>query len=773
MGNTNTDLGGSNDRRGSKININNSYTSIPLLDNDGSKPSLLMDFDNKKTQSYYLKEAKWALNNAFDYRHVKWLNEIAIIRSFYKGDQWVYEEDISSFLKDESDNSRNRIKMVHNVFRPMIEQYRGNSIRMAINATVKSISNKAYTRREKELKEKLLLTDVANEFPDGLGTIIRDQNPEIGKNKEDTTETFNNVYTDKYVEKLNYLLQYVSELNEFKAKQKHVAVQMAFSGLSAVYCYEHAGHMRTQIIESEDFFFDRNAKREDLQDSSFMGFRRSTVLTSILEKFQGLSDAERQALRNHVSASGDINMEESNKQQNNNFTIYTVFFKSTIEKKAGYVQDDSGNPYLIFLDEEDSITGKTYTKDDLVDPPKKKSKKLKFNGSKSTRMVLEVVEKCVFISGNEIGYSTEDSNGRDVVTDIVLEYGQVDYSETNWTDPSYIKFPIKVHTWALVDGEVLSPMSDSLNPQRFLNRIISATEGQINAAGGAGPIFDSDMFDDADHEMETATAVKQGKAAFVRSKGRGINNSVGAYDNTVKAGTYQMFEIVNVMKKLIQDTSGVNEGLKGESTGDDQLVGVTKLLIQRGSLMQEPFYEAIASIFVQVHQFTASSGLRMYLDNDRNLEIATGEEGVKVFKLSEGMRHENFRTFVKRDNDPEMMKAQADQTLMGLLQAQIIDIDFYSEMVGRSSTDQIHSKLRTFSAKKKEEARKAEEEALIAQEEAMQQESIQQEQMMAQEEEREIQQQTFDASKLEAQQNHEMDKITAKGVIDNANSQGL
>jgi len=762
------------DRHGAEINGSNlSYISLPILDNDGSKPNLELEFNGKKTEEYYLKEAKWAINNGYDSRHIRWLSEIYLVRSFYKGDQWIYKEDIDNFLKDETDASRNRIKMVHNLFRPMIEQYRGNSIRLSINARAKSISNQAYTRRERALQEMLLLTDVANEFPDGLGQVIRDQNPEIGKTREESTETFNNVYTDKYAEKINYLLQYVAELNEFKRSQKHVAAQVAFSGLASIYCYNYGGQSRTKVIEPEDFFFDRNAKREDLQDASFMGFRTNTTVPAILQKYQGLSLEERQALKNHVSSSGQETFQESRYQQNNNFMVYTVFFKSDMTKEAGYINDENGEPYLIYLNEKDPITGEIYTRKDLIDPPKNRKNDIKFKGSKVAKVVLEVIDRCLFISGAEIGYKVADASGNNVVTDIVLEYGPVDYEETNWKNLSETKYPIKCHAWALVDGEILSPMSDSLNPLRFVNRILSATEAQINASGGTGPIFDKDMFDSMDHENETQSNVKQGKAVFMRTKGRGVNNSVGTYDNTVKNGTYGMFEIVNIMKQMMQDTTGVNEGLKGESTGSDQLVGVTQLMIQRGSLMQEPFYEAIADVYTQVYQYVATAGKNMYLDNEMELEIAVGEEGVEVFKLSEGMRNEDFRIFIKRDNDPDMLIAQADQTMLGLLEAGLIDKNFYAEMAGRSTIDQVYSRLRTVASLEREAARKAAEEQAAAQEQMLAQEQAQMEGVMQTEDQRRNEEQLFEAAKLESQQNHEIDKIAAKGMVDNANSQQL
>ena len=66
--------------------------------------------------------------------------------------------------------------------------------------------------------------------------------------------------------------------------------------------------------------------------------------------------------------------------------------------------------------------------------------------------------------------------------------------------------------------------------------------------------------------------------------------------------------------------------------------------------MQEPFYHALASVFVQMHQYTATVGKTLYIDNERELAIAVGDDGVEIIQLSTDMRNEDFRVFIKRDN---------------------------------------------------------------------------------------------------------------------------
>ena len=49
-------------------------------------------------------------------------------------------------------------------------------------------------------------------------------------------------------------------------------------------------------------------------------------------------------------------------------------------------------------------------------------------------------------------------------------------------------------------------------------------------------------------------------------------------------------------------------------------------MIQRGSIIQEPFYKAIMDIYSGCYQSIATSGKRYYIDNDVELVDAVGEE---------------------------------------------------------------------------------------------------------------------------------------------------
>ena len=757
-------------------------SAFPFLTGDVHiRPNKFKEEYKNQDENYHLQYAKWALFNSNEQKHADWLRRIKRNKRFYMGHQWEGSEDVEAFLKDETGQTRNRIKVTINQIRPMVEQFRGNAIRLAIGATAKSVSNDAKNRRERAMEEVMFTGDISQEF-EALGNIIREYDSLIGQAPIETERNFNNVYVDSYVDKMNKLLRYSAELNEMEDMQIKVAESLVFSGLGLIEEFEHGGHLRKEAFDPEEFGWDRNARRMDLQDAAYQWRVSVVTLPTIFEKWQGLSLDERKALENYTSLNGGVANDHSpdSRRTNvgNSIPVYKVFWRDHLTKEYGWVEDEFGYPYHAELNTEDEFSGGTvYTEKDLIEPPNTpENRRLYGNGKKITRkkrkMVVDVLRYCIFIPGESVNYFVEDS-GKKRAVDIALEYGLYDYQETNWMDLSNVKYPFKAWAWAYLDGEVVAPIDDIIDPQRFMNRIMSAIEGQINNAGGSGIFYDKDAVDDGpNEEARLQRAVNIGQPYGFRTRGKGVPNTVIPYDNTIKSGTYNMFGLFPQLKQMIQDTTGVNEGLRGESTGSDQLVGVTQLMIQRGSLMQEPFYNAVAKVFTQSHQATATIGKKIYLNNQREMAIITGDDGVEVFKLAEGMRNEDFRVFIKRDISADQIQQQADGALTVLLQSQLITKEFFVKHWGKSTLDQIQADLRIQTKR----------ESIIALKQAQQQEAAMQEAAITEQAaagQAEVQaqkavndQEQLEEGRINEERAHELNKMVLEAELDQQKQQG-
>lgn len=680
-----------------------------------------------KDEKYHLDFAKYCIGQSNNHLHEAWISRIKKNKNFYKGDQWVDTEDLEAFLKDDTNQDRNRLKLVQNVIRPMVEQYRGNAIRMNINYKAKSISQQAINRRETAFAEALFYSKIANDPENPLGDEIKKQKP-IGNSDGETEQIVSNLYVDKYVEKINYLVDFIKEKNKLDERQIRIAEEMAFSGAGVIKAFNYAGHQIFKIIPSDSYFFDMSAKEYDHSDAAYWGDLEEMTTSEVFEAYPDLDPEYREMLENYSMnfnlTVSDQNADSLTKLKSGKIPVFHVCWKDGEYTEYGCVLDEHGYEYLTKINYIHEGEDKPrYTDKDLIVSSSKRRRDL-LGPKKKRKLYNDIIRTASIIPLEILGASS--SNVNKPAKDVVLDWGILPYQETENIEYASAKSPYKVYCWGYVDGEILSPIDDAIDPQRFINRVFSIAENQINNSRGSGTVIDKTMVDDED---EVIRNMNQSKPVFINAKGRGIQNAIGAYDTTIKQGTMVLYNIIDAMKNGIQQTTGVNEALRGESTGSDQLVGVTQLMIQRGSLMQEPFYNAMTMIFKQCYQSMATVGKRIYADSGRNFPIAVGDEGVEVLNISKDMILEDFRTFVKRENSDEVLTNAGNQMLLMLFQMQLIDDKRVSNLYGRSTPDQVASAMRSY-AKEKEELMRMQQKQAAAQQQEQQAQMQQQEGMV-------------------------------------------
>jgi hypothetical protein len=725
-----------------------------LLTNGVDRPNRLTDV---KDDDYHKRWGRYCAYNANNQYHAQRLERTKRNKRFYIGHQWENPEDLEAFFKDDTGQNRNRIKMTKNIVRPMIEQFRGNAIRMNFNAVLKNISPLATNRRDAKLEEMKFFTRHANNNP-AFGDVLRKKLP-IGKTEGETAQIFENLWCDDYVERMNMLLKYVAELNSFEEMKVRLAEEMALSGIATVETKEYGGHQYFEIMRSEDFFFDTSSKLYDLTDAEYQGKIQYILPTEIFEQWEDISDEDREAIEKYAKQLKKLNS-ELQYQTAGRVPVVSAFWRDCEKIEYGYVMDEFGYPYLTKINYiEEGETEPKYTDEDLIDPVTERQKKLmKWTPEKKNKkrpMVVDLLRFCTFVPQEAIS-TTQNT----VTSDLLLDWGIVPYQENDNLDFSNIKFPFKSYCWGYVDGEVVSPVDDVINPQRFINRILSVGENQINNSRGSGTMYDKDALDPEEGEEGMLRNMNQSKPVGMRARGRGMQNVIGSYDATTKQGTMVLFDIVKLLAANVQDVTGVNEALKGESTGSDQLVGVTELMIQRGSLMQEPFYNAIAMVLLQCYQSIATVGKRIYCDSERKLSMAVGDEGYNVISITKDMLNEDFRAFVKRDSSDPVLINAGNQLLTQLLQLQMIDQTRFANLYGRATPDQVAKGLRDAAKEKIEIAR------INEQKQEVQEKQDQADVLHHEAEQNQQQQSMMDREDVKDAQNrdHDMDKILAKSM---------
>ncbi len=704
---------------------------------------------SKKDKHYHREYAKFCLSSMSNYIYRRFINRCLINWSFYKGQdgQWIFDEDIEAFFLDESGDVRNRLKWTKNVIKPMVQQYVGNAIRLSYDAKAKCISDFVINKREEELAKLKALQKVAEAMP-FFKDIIKNFAP-IEDTELETEELFYNTFVETYEKDINNLIEFISNEVNMDELKVQITRNLAICGLGIYKGYEAGDNYVAESVNPLFFGWDMSAKKPDLSDAEFMHDWYYMDSPSIFEKYQKITPEERELIENYSNSNTQNSM---HKIVNGIYTIpggkvpvYEVYWKDIEKREYGWVVDEYGYPYYTMVNNPDS----PYTDKDLIEPVTEKHKE-ELGDKKKHTIYVDVIRYCIIIPQEEIGHGSGD---------IILEYGILPYQEKNLYDPANVKFPYKCYTYIYDRGEVLTPLDDVIDPQRFLNRTLSVVESHMANMRGTGTVISKSAVDDRDGEADITRNINSSKPIFVDTDRVGsVQNAIGTYGTNIGGGTLQMFQVIQAVQQSIQDVTGVNEAMTGTQGGSDVLVGVIEAQIQRGSLVQEPFYWALTSILKQAYEHMATVGKAIYHDNPRKLAMMVGDEGMSRIEITKDHLLQDYRIFIKRSETPEQGVASANQLLFTLLQAGLIDQTIFANLFNRASPDLVADALRKFSRDKM----MAQQMADKAANEGMAQGRVQQADMIQQLQQAQQDQQAQEVGMMDLQHQQEMEKIALK-----------
>jgi hypothetical protein len=647
--------------------------------------------ESKKDKAYHSDYAKYCLSTLGNHIYRSYVNKCLINWSFFKGGdgQWIFEEDTEGFFLDESGDIRNRIKWSKNVIKPMVQQYVGNAIRLSYDARAECISDFIINKRREDLAKLKGFNKIADTFPFFKDT-IKDRLP-IGDTELETEEIHMNSFTEEYQEDINNLLEYVSRDINIDELKVQITRNLALCGLGIYKGFESGDVYRAEATNPLYFFWDMSAKKPDLTDAEFMGEWYYMDVPSIVERYPFLSREQIGAMERYCQNA----LSGMHRVINGVYTptggkvpVYEVYWKDYERKEYGWVNDEFNYPYYTLINDPTV----PYKDKDLIEPVTEKHKE-EMGKKKKHTIFVDILRYAVTIPQEELGWSEGD---------IVLEHGVMPYQEKNLYDPANVKFPYKIYTWVYDRGEVLTPLDDAIDPQRFLNRTMSVVEAHMANMRGSGSAISKDAVDD--NEAETVRNINASKPIFVDTSRTGsVQNSVGQYGTNVGGDTYNMFQVIREVQNGIQDTTGVNEAMTGTQGSSDVLVGVIDAQIQRGSLVQEPFYFGVTSVLKQAYEHIATVGKAIYHDNPRRLAMIVGDKGLKNISITKDHMNQDYGIFIERGETREQGIKTGDQLLFTLLQAGLLDEKRFSNLFGRSNSTQIARAIREF-AKEKEQS---------------------------------------------------------------------
>lgn len=654
-----------------------------------------------KDRDYHIKFARYCTGSGLGHPfHQDFLISNRIFWNFYKGNQWIFSEDLDTFLMDESGSPRNRIKVNENIIKPLIKAWVGNAIEMKFNAKAINISPYAKTRRDDMLAQQLFLTTVANNLGGKVGQKMRDDYG-LGVDHQETTELFENYYVDCYAKATNNLLRWSKDRNKFDTSIRNLAEFMGVTGMGIHKGYAMNGEQEWDIVDPSNFFWDRGAKKKDLRDASFMGEWSYKISPDLFERFHNLSADERLAIDKFTQQSSQMYTPIYGFTQTTQDRLFVAetYWKDCEEQTFGYVIDQYGEELLTQInvkDDENRLVKGTYTDKDLIIPRTENYRKFLGEGKKKKTIYVDVLRYCIFTPSEILGVQNNKTGPRD----IAYEYGKVPYQETNALDPSAVEFPYKIQTVLYHNGEVISPIQDAINPQRMLNRALSATDAIINNSRLSGTVIDENAVDAQGGADEVERRMTTGKTIFVDGAKAGIQNVVGTYNGSIGNSMAPYNDYIDKMYNVTQRTTGVNDAMMGTGGRAGDLVGVKEGQIKQGSLIQEDFYACLSDIMLDTYQSVATQGKRIYADSKRKLSLIVGDEGSIELIITKDMAMEDSRVFVHRVSPDENEKVDAMAASLQLFQLGLLGDKQVAQVWARGDLTDVAKLMREFATEK-------------------------------------------------------------------------
>lgn len=712
------------------------------------KPNRVKD---RKDKYYHIQYARWGVYSCMGTKHQEHMARLMLNTNFYAPNrQWSMEEDLEGFLRDTTGQNTNRVKTEFNMIQIMGNQYIGNANRMSINARASSFSPLSQTRKEEKLSEMLYWTDVAHNSNPKFKDYLKKKMP-IGETPEETTRIFNNYYVDNYVKDINGLLRYTEAINRFDDRRKTIAESMVISGMGVMKPVVTGSEYKYKQVWPDRFFFDRAALEYDLADANYMGEWQFMLPTDIYEQSPRIGLDEINRIENYVSTQSYA--------IHGRVYVYTVYWRDMIVDTYGYVEDEFGDISLQRINYTDELGNKgKYTTSDVLDcvrlTPYQREVIGKTKGKASKTVYADQWRFCKFIPQELMAGVGYQGTG-----DIALDYGVVPFQEPNVYSVDNMMPPYMVNFYMYLFGDVYSPVDIAINPQRMANRVMSAMENIINNSRGAGTAYDADA---VENEEEFLNNMNESKPVPVRTKGMPIQNIIGRYDNTISQGAQSLANFSQMFLQSIETITGVNSAMKGQQESADQLVGVMQLMIKRGTVTQDRFYDAIQNVFHRCYQNMCSSGKRFYIQNKKQLINAVGDDAANVIVLSDGMNNEDFRVTVKRSLSPEDERKQVDALALQFFQAGLLDDEHMTNILGRGTEDDLWIAMREAGRERVEVQKMQQKQMEMAAQQQQQQQNQQQQQILGMAEQQQNQQLVEKEKDRQLKLGTELLKVAAK-----------
>lgn len=663
---------------------------------------------SKKDKEYCNKKARFYANRVSGV-HIDWFRvQYGVNASFSRG-EWGIEEDRPAFMKDtQKKQYSSRKELSIPLAHPMVMRLCGQAASIEISAKCTSVTQNAATRRE-AAKDRALAYSIAAQqggYVMDATMAVTGYGPDEEKSISDTVgaDGTGGTYVDQMQRAGNCILTEQERWNDYKYMKDSNANTVACSGMFAAHCRKDGTRLKWTFMHPYEYAWDTASNLPDIADGEFAIHCPLTNLSAVYANAPKAAKDQIDVMQNLAKGeSSYTNQTIRGGLVNGKPRRFDVYWREPDWVERGWVMVD-GVPTLCAINEpepNDPEQKPKYTYDDCISLDQLPNRQFTEGWTDKTKKgFMERVYFCSFIPWEYTPLATADRSYEDTTKtpDILLDYGVYDLQEPLCDNPFKVGLPIKFSTVEYIDGYVVAPLTFAISPQRVINQVTSNLVHRMDKAGGQSVWYNDRALADSDQNgTEISYAVKEGDAINIDpSKVGGIQNALGTIDTGLGTGFYNLWQIPGYITNIANTATGMNDPLQGKSTGSQQLVGTTELLLQQSSMMMQPFTNCFVHGFKQMHQFDVQAGKLFYKQYPWALAEMTGDAGLEAIMKSPEMAIEQLRTDIEISVDSTKLMATTDQMIMEFLQLGMLDKVTAAKLGGRSYPSDVWAASRTY-----------------------------------------------------------------------------
>lgn len=240
------------------------------------------------------------------------------------------------------------------------------------------------------------------------------------------------------------------------------------------------------------------------------------------------------------------------------------------------------------------------------------------------------------------------------------------------THYAHQEHPYTYLLYPLIDGEVWGFVEDIIDQQRYINRTIILLDFIVSASAKGLLLVHEDSIPEGMTINDFSSEwVKFNGAILVKGKpGTPMPQQISA--NSVNVG---ISEMIQLQMMLVKDISGVHDALQGKAAASGKAASLYAQEAQNASLNSLDYQKSFMN-FKERRDRKIMKLILQYYDKPRNIAIS-GSSNNYTYYDPDKVRTGEYDLVVAHSPSTPTYKAMLEETLMALLDKQLIDIKMY------------------------------------------------------------------------------------------------